>query len=60
MSSSNSDFKSSGANHIEAGNGADLTRQVTLQLSPEQYEKLFFTPTPARGETQLAKKLGTF
>lgn len=34
-----------------------LTRQMTVQLSPEQYERLFFQPTPARGD--LAKRLGT-
>ena len=33
-----------------------LTRQVTVQMSAEQYEKLFFQPTPARGD--LAKRLG--
>ncbi|KAL9076671.1 MAG: hypothetical protein Q9157_003588 [Trypethelium eluteriae] len=33
-----------------------LQRQVTVQMSPEQYEKLFFQPTPARGD--LAKRLG--
>ena len=46
------------AHYEQAGNGNDLSRQVTLQLTPEQYERLFFSPTPARGETQLAKRLG--
>ncbi|KAF2089246.1 GPR1/FUN34/YaaH-class plasma membrane protein-like protein [Saccharata proteae CBS 121410] len=36
--------------------GGTLSRQMTLQISPEQYERLFFQPTPARGD--LAKKLG--
>lgn len=41
----------------KASNGESLTRQVTLQLSPEQYERLFFQPSaPARGD--LAKRLG--
>lgn len=34
-----------------------LERQVTLQLNAEQYERLFFQPTPAKGD--LAKRLGT-
>ncbi|KAK5018826.1 hypothetical protein LTR60_001335 [Cryomyces antarcticus] len=34
---------------------ADLSRQVTVQMSPEQYERLFFQPTPAKGD--LAKRL---
>lgn len=38
------------------GNGEPLGRQVTMQLSSEQYEKLFFQPTAARGD--LAKRLG--
>ena len=33
-----------------------LSRQVTLQLSPEQYERLFFQPSAAKGD--LAKRLG--
>jgi uncharacterized protein len=33
-----------------------LTRNMTLQLSPEQYERLFFQPTSAKGD--LAKRLG--
>ena len=41
-----------------SGQGADLSRQVTLNLSAEQYERLFFAPAPPRGETQLAKRLG--
>lgn len=40
-----------------SANGESLTRQVTLQLTPEQYERLFFQPSaPARGD--LAKRLG--
>lgn len=35
-----------------------LSRQMTVQLSPEQYERLFFQPTPPRGD--LAKRLGAF
>ena len=38
------------------GNGETLSRQVTMQLSSDQYEKLFFQPTAARGD--LAKRLG--
>jgi hypothetical protein len=38
--------------------GADLSRQVTVALSPEQYERLFFQPSaPRRGD--LAKRFGT-
>jgi hypothetical protein len=41
-----------------AGNGASLSRQVTVALSPEQYERLFFQPSaPRRGD--LAKRFGT-
>ncbi|KAF2997954.1 hypothetical protein E8E13_005998 [Curvularia kusanoi] len=41
--------------HSIVGNGADLSRQVTVQLSPEQYERLFFQPSaPRRGD--LAKR----
>lgn len=35
----------------------ELSRQLTLQLSKEQYERLFFQPTAAKGD--LAKVLGT-
>jgi len=38
-----------------ASNGAPLSRQVTVALSPEQYERLFFQPSaPRRGD--LAKR----
>ncbi|KAK5939699.1 hypothetical protein PMZ80_008079 [Knufia obscura] len=33
-----------------------LTRQMTVALTPEQYERLFFQPTAAKGD--LAKRLG--
>jgi hypothetical protein len=39
----------------------DLTRQgttVTMQLSPDQYERLFFQPDKAKGD--LARRLGTY
>ena len=39
------------------GNGAPLSRQVTVQLSPEQYERLFFAPGPPR-RGDLAKRFG--
>jgi hypothetical protein len=38
----------------------DLTRQattVTMQLSPDQYERLFFQPDKAKGD--LTRRLGT-
>jgi len=35
-----------------------LSRQLTLNISPEQYEKLFFQPTAAKGD--LAKRLGMY
>lgn len=39
------------------GNGATLSRQMTVQLSPEQYERLFFQPSaPRRGD--FAKRFG--
>jgi len=42
-------------NGVNIGNGAPLSRQVTVALSPEQYERLFFQPSaPRRGD--LAKK----
>lgn len=34
----------------------DLTRQMTIPISPEVYERLFFQPTAAKGD--LAKRLG--
>jgi hypothetical protein len=41
------------------GGGAELSRQVTVALSPEQYERLFFQPSaPRRGD--LAKRFGMF
>lgn len=39
-----------------SANGEPLSRQMTISISPEQYERLFFQPTPARGD--LAKRLG--
>ena len=40
-----------------SGNGAPLGRQVTVTMSPDQYERLFFQPSaPARGD--LAKRFG--
>ena len=36
--------------------GNDLSRQVTYSLSQEQYERLFFQPSQAKGD--LAKRLG--
>lgn len=42
-----------------AANGASLSRQVTVALSPEQYERLFFQPSaPRRGD--LAKRFGMY
>lgn len=42
-----------------AGNGSPLSRQVTVALTPEQYERLFFQPSaPRRGD--LAKRFGTY
>jgi len=53
MSSASSDhnIEKPGQNH------AELLRQMTVSLSPEQYERLFFQPTAAKGD--LAKRLGT-
>lgn len=42
----------------EAPHENDLARQLTLSLSSEQYERLFFQPTPPRGD--LTKRLGLF
>ena len=36
--------------------GAPLSRQVTVSMSPEQYERLFFQPSQPKGD--LAKRLG--
>lgn len=38
-------------------NGAPLARQLTVALTPEQYERLFFQPSPPR-RGDLAKKFG--
>lgn len=41
-------------NH-DGGSGSPLSRQMTMALSPEQYERLFFQPNaPSRGD--LAKR----
>lgn len=52
------DFREHNGNGLNAvGNGAELSRQVTVQLSSEQYERLFFQPSaPRRGD--LAKRFG--
>ncbi len=39
------------------GQGETLSRQITMSLSPDQYERLFFQPTASKGD--LAKRLGT-
>lgn len=54
-------------NHNTNGNGigaeksysshAELSRQITLNLSPDQYERLFFQPSAGKGD--LSKRLGT-
>lgn len=53
-------------NHNTNGNGigaeksysshAELSRQITLNLSPDQYERLFFQPSAGKGD--LSKRLG--
>lgn len=54
-----------GTSHIDhkmeidhsTSNGAPLSRQVTVTMSPDQYERLFFQPSaPVRGD--LAKRFG--
>ena len=45
--------------HNVVGNGAELSRQVTVQLSSEQYERLFFQPSaPRRGD--FSKRFGKY
>ena len=39
-----------------AGNGASLSRQVTVTLSPEQYERMFFSPNGPQAN-DLTKRL---
>lgn len=55
-----SDYESKIHNeHMEdhrGGMGEPLSRQMTVAITPEQYERLFFQPTPARGD--LSKRLG--
>jgi len=46
------------SDYTNGANGAALSRQVTVTLNHEDYERLFFQPTPARGD--LAKRLGTY
>lgn len=42
---------------VGIGEGSELSRQITVALSPEQYERLFFQPSaPRRGD--LAKRFG--
>lgn len=55
MSTTSEEIKNvHGSHHMEEE--IPLSRQMTLQISPEQYERLFFQPTPARGD--LAKRVG--
>lgn len=51
-------MSSDGANGLKptTTQNDELTRQLTVQLSPEQYERLFFQPHAAKGD--LAKRLG--
>lgn len=42
--------------HPSTGHMESLSRQITMQISPEQYEKLYYQPTAAKGD--LAKRLG--
>jgi hypothetical protein len=54
------------ANGHSNGNGLEkpysghneLTRTMTLALSPDQYERLFFQPSAAKGD--LSKRLGKY
>lgn len=39
-------------------NGHPLSKQVTLSLSPEQYERLFLQPSAPKGD--LRKRLGLY
>jgi hypothetical protein len=51
------DHEMSEHNGVNLANGSPLSRQVTVALSPEQYERLFFQPSaPRRGD--LAKRFG--
>lgn len=42
--------------YTKGQDGAPLSRQITVTLNPEEYERLFFQPSPPRGD--LAKRLG--
>lgn len=42
--------------HVRSNDDNQLQRQVTISISPEQYERMFFQPSPARGD--LSKRLG--
>ncbi|KAK4540377.1 hypothetical protein LTR36_009234 [Oleoguttula mirabilis] len=44
------------SNDFNGANGAPLSRQVTVTLNPEDYERLFFQPSQAKGD--LSKRLG--
>ena len=51
------DHEMSEHNGMNIAGGNELSRQVTVALSPEQYERLFFQPSaPRRGD--LAKRFG--
>jgi uncharacterized protein len=43
--------------HDDSSNGAPLSRQVTVTLTPDQYERLFFQPSPPR-RGDYAKRFG--
>lgn len=54
MSSQNSDHVQNGEKPYNGHN--ELSRSMTLSLSPDQYERLFFQPSAGKGD--LAKRLG--
>ena len=56
MASHHNENGVNGEKLMESMGGNDLSRQVTYSLSQEQYERLFFQPSQAKGD--LAKRLG--
>jgi succinate-acetate transporter protein len=56
LNNSNDDIRHEKAYTQHVDGGTNLSRQITLQLNADQYERLFFQPTSAKGD--LAKRLG--
>ncbi|BGP19957.1 hypothetical protein JCM10213_006734 [Rhodosporidiobolus nylandii] len=48
----------SAVNFLDADGGASLRRQISVQLSPEQFERLYLQPGGAKAKGDLSKRFG--